>query len=269
MRGSARADNLGVAAPRPTGRKRETFTRWRGDSLKADATKVRHVPNADYVFSAQSAYAPRWFEWNLRPVVTIWEAAALSLNIDPRCLQSDDWFHPVHGQIVSMRMRDDLRCTPREAEDANSIHFDRTETLLRAGRIGALGSRVGVDDAYEWTLRDSVRTDAVLTYLGTSGALLPDEWRGPDRSAQPQYRWPWGDYRTRLLDALADAVRNFWTTYEPEKPGTAPTNAEVAEYLERKLGSGSASIAAAIATIIRADDAPTGRRAKSREDNQF
>jgi hypothetical protein len=70
--------------------------------------------------------------------------------------------------------------------------------------------------------------------------------------------WPWGDYETKLLVALADAAHQWWSTYDP--PNTpAPTNEEVSDWLcaERKI---SRRLADAMATILRADGVPTGPR---------
>lgn len=76
-----------------------------------------------------------------------------------------------------------------------------------------------------------------------------------------QGRWPWGDHSTKLLEALADAARQQWSTYDPEQPGTAPTNKEVREYLQKDHGV-KPTMAKAMATILRADGLQTGRRKK-------
>lgn len=74
-------------------------------------------------------------------------------------------------------------------------------------------------------------------------------------------RWPWGDHSTRALELLADAARQWWSTYDPDEPNTAPTNRAVVEYLVRKGASGKT--AESIATLLRADDLQTGRRKSS------
>lgn len=71
-------------------------------------------------------------------------------------------------------------------------------------------------------------------------------------------RWPWGDHSTRALELLADAAKQWWSTYDLGEPNTAPTNSEVVEYLIAK--GASTKLAESIASILRADDLPTGRR---------
>ena len=71
--------------------------------------------------------------------------------------------------------------------------------------------------------------------------------------------WPWGNYETRLLRALADAVRQFWSTYDPADPSTAPKQPDVSKYIQERHKV-SETMADMMATIIRADGAPQGRR---------
>jgi hypothetical protein len=70
--------------------------------------------------------------------------------------------------------------------------------------------------------------------------------------------WPWGRYDTDLLRKLAGAVERFWINHDPKEPDTAPTNDEVIEWLKAQDVSGN--IAQAMATIIRPDKLPPGRR---------
>ena len=71
-------------------------------------------------------------------------------------------------------------------------------------------------------------------------------------------KWPWGDHETELLRHLAAAVEKFWTYYDPEQPDTAPTNNQVADWLvSRKVQK---YLADAMATLLRADNLPAGRR---------
>lgn len=71
--------------------------------------------------------------------------------------------------------------------------------------------------------------------------------------------WPWGSYTTRRLELVAEVVRQFWSTYDPDQPTTAPTNEAVEAWLveEKRISKREAK---AIAMICRADDAPTGKR---------
>jgi len=71
-------------------------------------------------------------------------------------------------------------------------------------------------------------------------------------------KWPWGEHETKLLRTLADAAKRFWVNYEPGEPDTAPTNADVADFLKKR--GVSERLAAAMATILRADNLPAGRK---------
>lgn len=82
----------------------------------------------------------------------------------------------------------------------------------------------------------------------------------PPRSGR-QGPWPWGAYTTEGLEILAEAVRLFWADFDPEAPDDAPTNAEVIKYL---TGRGmSERVAESVASLIRHERAPVGRRPKS------
>ncbi|QLP99025.1 MAG: hypothetical protein HZY78_00645 [Burkholderiaceae bacterium] len=64
--------------------------------------------------------------------------------------------------------------------------------------------------------------------------------------------------RTNLLRKMAEANEKFWRLYDPADPSTAPTNEQVVAHLKRQ--GVSQRIAEAIATILRAEDLPTGPR---------
>lgn len=76
----------------------------------------------------------------------------------------------------------------------------------------------------------------------------------PNRSVE----YPWGSHSTNLLTLLSAAAEKFWSRYDPTDPTTAPTNEQVKDWLiDRKV---SMRIAEAMATILRLDGLPTGRR---------
>lgn len=74
--------------------------------------------------------------------------------------------------------------------------------------------------------------------------------------------WPWGNYENELLRHLEAAVVKWWKNYDPEDITTAPTNNDVSSWLieERKVTKTKAD---AIASILRADNLPTGPKKKS------
>lgn len=87
--------------------------------------------------------------------------------------------------------------------------------------------------------------------------------RHPESAGQPpvsdtEGRWPWGVYETKYLGHLDAAVRKFWLNYDPSDTTTAPTNAQVKNWL---LGQGvTERVADVIATMIRVDGLPPGPR---------
>jgi hypothetical protein len=90
---------------------------------------------------------------------------------------------------------------------------------------------------------------------------VPPEFPRPaEAKADAQPMWPWGTYRTELLDHLAAAAQQFWKAYDPAKPATAPTNEVVIAWLLKRDVSDRA--ASAIATILRADTVKPGPRKK-------
>jgi hypothetical protein len=67
-----------------------------------------------------------------------------------------------------------------------------------------------------------------------------------------------GGHETRRLRILAEASRKFWARYDPDDPSTAPTNDEVIRWITAQ--GVSAHLAKVMATILRANGLPTGRR---------
>ncbi|WP_148210985.1 hypothetical protein [Methylibium petroleiphilum] len=70
--------------------------------------------------------------------------------------------------------------------------------------------------------------------------------------------WPWGHHETALLGHLAAAARHWWANFDPSDKTTAPTNQQVAEWLQAR--GVAKSMADKIATILRADGLPPGPR---------
>lgn len=150
--------------------------------------------------------------------------------------------------------------------DGVQADFQRYEDLLH-GAIsrGELPATESTTKRNEKTWRIAAQT--LHAWCAATGIAypLPSVPAAPDATkpvpAPPQSlvgRWPWGDHSTKALELLADAAKQWWSTYDPEDPGTAPTNSAVIEYLTAK--GVSVKLADSIASILRADDLPTGRR---------
>lgn len=95
-------------------------------------------------------------------------------------------------------------------------------------------------------------------------AVLPAEVRilgGQDLrpcAGSMSTEWPWGAHTTEMLEHLRAAGLKHWSRYDPDDSTTASTNATVAEFLKQR--GVSERIAEAMATILRADGLPSGRR---------
>lgn len=70
--------------------------------------------------------------------------------------------------------------------------------------------------------------------------------------------WPWGSHETELLKKLAEAGGKFWSLYDPDDSTTAPINEDVEAWLKEQ--GVAERTAKAMATILRADNLPAGRR---------
>jgi len=71
-------------------------------------------------------------------------------------------------------------------------------------------------------------------------------------------RWPWGAHETTFLQHLHAAADRHWGLYDPADFTTAPTNETVIKWLKER--GVSDRIASSMATILRANDLPSGPR---------
>lgn len=193
-----------------------------------------------------------WDIWLHVPTVRLWEGVALSLNIEPsRVLMygigSNEALaagHPVF----------------REEEEFKDRLFVATRNLDVAPELKLISenkhpeySEVSLSGFAAWARSVKWKVPIKLTQLGK-------RWTNPGEMTEvvPAKKWPWGDHETKLLQHLHYAAHNFWTTYDPDNPSTAPTNKAVEDYLkERGVATRVAQI---MAQILRADDLKTGPR---------
>lgn len=202
---------------------------------------------------------PDWQKWRLIPEWHLWQALALSVDVEPS----------------AARIKYDI-----DGLDTTDFRYARGELGRRAEIVYQIvdmgyGEAQGLL-AVEWRrgrapLAAPVRPANFVQWSKTAGWELPPELlacatecRGDDGQHLKATRWPWGDYETKLLSVLAEAVHQHWSVYESEKPGTAPLQAEVTEWIEQRLTEigyqNPSTLAQYMATIIRADGAPVGRR---------
>jgi hypothetical protein len=111
-----------------------------------------------------------------------------------------------------------------------------------------------VQEQQKWTINAiNFHLDAIYKKIRLE---RPNENLEPDESSQ---RWPWGSHHTENLAHLEAAANRYWKLYDEKDITTAPTNDMVAEWLHNERGV-SKDKAKAIASILRADGLPTGRR---------
>lgn len=90
-------------------------------------------------------------------------------------------------------------------------------------------------------------------------ADLEGRLKHAELDARNESKWPWGTHHTEALGHLEAAALRFWKLYDPDDDSTAPTNKQVAEWLQSERGL-SQKMAEAMASILRADGLPTGPR---------
>lgn len=130
---------------------------------------------------------------------------------------------------------------------------------------------LGGHDPYEAIPDDAEKIVVKVADFVAWATALPAPWELPEEMKRmgpyPEAeegvydgsaKWPWGSHETELLRKLAAAVSQFWTLYDPADKATAPTNQQVSEWLQKQGVSKPTSDV--MATILRADGLPTGRR---------
>lgn len=208
----------------------------------------RHGIPTDLQFDAASA--PAWVDppdWKrimaLEPSLPLFEWVCAFIGLDPY----DSQFMPDEAQADFKRYEDLLtRAIARDELPATEGTTARGDTTWQ----------IAAQALSAWCLAKGVRYPLPSPVAAVTSM--------PPRVVEPiAGRWPWGDHSTKALELLADAARQWWTTYDPAEPNTAPTNREVVDYLMQK--GASQKLAESMASILRADDLQTGRRKGSTE----
>ncbi len=179
---------------------------------------------------------PDWEHWRHQTTATLWEAAALVCDIDPR------------GLAVNF-----LVPIPPAYEDLKRMAISSRPTNGLIPR-----------DRFDSDCPDNSPVDLAQfgAWAGEIGYRLPANFpREVSTKTIEAYGWPWGSHTTSLLEKMAQAASRFWSRYDPEDPTTAPTNEQVSIWLmENGVPKRTAEV---MATILRADGLTTGPR-KSR-----
>jgi hypothetical protein len=186
--------------------------------------------------------APKWDAYQRAKHLSLWEASALACDIDPEIFKpfgppddapADSLLPPV-PQTFS-----DLLAMAKGAVGSGAVK------LAKKASGNVLASEVDMADFTTWLRSIQHNTPAGFPWI-------------PKALAPGSHQWPWGSYQTKELDMLARAADRFWKNYDPSDSSTAPKSAAVIAWLVEN--GVSKRKAEAIASLLRADDLPTGPR---------
>ncbi len=226
-------------------------------------------------------------KWRSKRQLEAWRALALCMDLDP-----DSIGQTTEDALAFIReLRPLFDLTPRSVpaiywqslwELGRSIAAGLIDPIVRAPdphasliEVGHLESYLSVRPDLGFQKRFGWLCEGAVLYPYMPGAVPPLERDAPEPvqyqrffgDANPPYVWPWGSHETDLLRKLCGAAMHWRTTregglFDPEDSDTAPTNQQIEAWLERN-GVGSANVRQVMATILRADGLPAGRRRTS------
>jgi len=236
---------------------------------------------------------PDWERWGAFVAAPLSQAVALSCDMAPESpaiaqsgraawLRRHGWANALDLVVAHASASGGL-----EAQIEFSRRLDIATNHAHAGTLSIELPAAEIDPLERYLARKGVGTPSVdvmaaeqreprvqLADLARWATTLPEPWTLPERfprgtpGAPPvgrERRWPWGTHETPLLAALADAAVHFWSHYDPQNPGTAPTNATVTKWLRTERNV-AVRVAPYLAQILRPPNLPTGpRRQEDRE----
>ena len=183
---------------------------------------------------------PDWEWWGKVDEVTVIEAVALSMDIDPNKLH----YRKPPGTMGVVEVRDE------------SPEFDKRFSLaIRNLKVLEARGRYDVDELENCSMKLVKFTAVALSW----NWKIPPEMAAlaePDKRDAKILEWPWGSRETKLLGHLAEAAKELWCRYDPTDATTAPTNIQVHDFLIKR--NVSKRVAEVIAQILRADELPSG-----------
>lgn len=160
-------------------------------------------------------------------------------------------FYGKRGEIDAFQMAEVLETKAWELARVEAKEVGQYHWPIVAG-LYTLREKIEAAHAAENNDGKKVVLREVLDELN---AVLPDHDKPPRFDG-----WPWGEYENKNLRLLASAIGQFWEPADEAKPDDAPENGSVVSWL-RQQGA-TDGVARKIASIIRADWAPEGRRRK-------
>lgn len=199
----------------------------------------------DAAFNANKFWSspkPNWPEWERVRQCPLWQAAALGCNVDPSIYEP-------YGLTANASRDSVLTAVPSNLQGL----LDLAQSAVASGTLKV--SRIG-DTAL---MQSEVDLSEFSAWLRMLGHRPPVEfpWT-PRQLTSGAFHWPWGSYQTKDLQILAQAADKFWKNFDPTDYSTAPTNETVIAWLEEN--GVSKRKAEVMASMLRADDLPTGPR---------
>jgi hypothetical protein len=189
---------------------------------------------------------PNWKKWRHMPDVKIWEAVALSLDIDP-----DEVFHNSQGWMVDTHLFDESKEFGDRLQIAGRCLGAGTGLSPRILSMSdRSASRVSLAEFAAWAISVDFQIPTQLVDMATLKAK--------NTTPEKKSAWPWGDHETELLRKLSAAAKRYWVNYDPSEPDTAPTNRDVTDWLKSQgVADRTAEV---MATILRVDGLRPGPR---------
>lgn len=182
---------------------------------------------------------PDWAAWGKQSHAPLWAAAAIACNIDPG-------YFRIHGQPMTIGFR--------------------TYPAAMVGLLNMAKASIGASGVLRQVQMNGADLDECeislanfATWLNSISYPVPEGFPWAQEATDfVNLNWPWGRHSTKLLRLLAEAADRFWKHYDPNDATTAPTNEEVANWLqERNVSKRTAEV---MASLLRADGLPVGPR---------
>lgn len=176
---------------------------------------------------------PNWEHWGSQKIAKLCEAVALLFNIEPATLQ--------------------MPLLPELPEG-----YDRVIDMALNGHPD--NGLVALSQFDQERPEDSpIEVAKFGMWAKARGYALPPEFPikvTPEAICHPV--WPWGTYTNPTLNLLARAAYEWWSSYDPADPSTAPTNEQVKDWLVEE--GATPNMAKKIASILHEPSIKTGPR---------
>jgi hypothetical protein len=178
---------------------------------------------------------PNWDHWTQIEIVQLWEAVALSLDIDPQ----DQNVIDAVGLGDSMTFYSNLQ--PQEVYRSEPVESHHDQVLALQERLSVAVDElpiVPLERTQENRFRDEGEGPRGRVYLADLAELaLRRGWTLPERFPRPCRA---GDgmvtvtlpYTTKKLDSLFEIMREFWPDYNSKNP---PKSSTVGEAIDKAL----------------------------------